>query len=132
MANPDPCHATRFKKGHVGPHWAPGQSGNPGGTNRLRREFDAALADALMGQDPAASAQLATIAWKAARKNEAWAVQLLFQRLAPQPLNVRVSRGEDDEHALDYSKLTDEELKTLEGIFARQGLIEGESGQKPQ
>jgi hypothetical protein len=110
----------------------PGQSGNPGGIHRLRREFDAVLADALMGQDPIASAQeLATIAWKAARKHESWAVTLLFQRLAPQPLNVRVSRGED-EHALDYSKLTDEELKTLEGIFARQGLLEGESNQKSE
>ncbi len=98
----------------------------------MRREFDAALADALMGENPAASAaELAAIAWRAARKHEPWAVQLLYQRLAPQPLNVRVSRGED-EHALDYSKLTDEELKTLEGIFARQGLIEGESNPKPE
>jgi hypothetical protein len=122
---------TELKPGN--PHrWQRGQSGNPAGRSKAKVQFDRMLADALMSPDPEARAQeLSDLIWKAARDGEPWAVQLLFQRLAPQPLNVRM---EVEKHGdeIDFSKFTDEELeqfgRILERIEGQTGLLEsGES-----
>ncbi len=76
--------------------WTPGKSGNPGGKTRKQAQFEAALADALIGDDPVARAQeLSDVVWKAARQSEPWAVQLLFHRLAPQTFSMRLEAAPD-------------------------------------
>jgi hypothetical protein len=103
--------ATRFQKG---------VSGNLLGKSTLQHAFQLALADALAGENPEDQAkELATLVWAAARKGEAWAVQILFQRLAPEPIRLEVSKRGDDE--IDFSRLSDEQLNQLEGIFAQLG-----------
>lgn len=73
-----------------------GRSGNPGGKTKRQAQFEAALADALVSEDPAArAAELAEITWTAARKSEPWAVQLLFNRLAPQTFTMRMETTPD-------------------------------------
>jgi len=89
--------------------WQAGQSGNPAGKPHLRVVFERELADALAGDDPPVRAQeLADIAWKAARKGEPWAVQLLFARLAPQPFELRVGAAEQDFRGAVVAALKDQ------------------------
>jgi hypothetical protein len=121
------------KSGNPATQWQRGQSGNPAGKSKMRRQFEEALADALAGENPAERAkELAELVWTAARKGEAWAITLLLARLAPEPIKVKmeVSRGADE---IDFSRLTDEQLEQLEGIFERlagpAGLVE--SGESP-
>lgn len=123
----------RFEKGvggGVNTRWRKGgASPNPGGKTKLQRQFEQALTDALVGDDPAASAkELADIAWSAARSGQAWAVALLFARLAPQAIDVRMSRGRDEGDEIDYSKLSDDDIRALEAILQRQALAGGEGG----
>ncbi len=121
------CGFRPGKSGNPSTQFQPGQSGNPHGRSKLQREFDEALTQALITENPVQRAQeLAEIAWKAARKGEAWAVNLLFARLSPQSINVRLSRGQDDDDPLDYGKLTEQEIHTIEAIFERQALTSGE------
>ena len=89
--------------------WQPGQSGNAAGKPMRRILFERALADALAGEDvEAAAGELAEIAWKGARCGEAWAVQLLFARLAPQPMELRVGAAEPDLRGAIMAALEDQ------------------------
>lgn len=131
-------NSTRFKPGESGcpsTMWPKGQSGNPVGKSRARRQFEEALADALAGPDPAARAQeLADLLWTAARKGEAWAITLLLARLAPEPVKFRVevARGADE---FDFSRLTDQQIEQLETLFEQvagpTGRIEAGEGPAP-
>jgi hypothetical protein len=125
--------ATQLKPGHPW-RWQPGQSGNPSGKPRRQVEFERALADALAGDNPESRAEeLANLVWAAARKGEAWAVQLLFTRLAPQPLKVEVSRGEQDDF-FDPSRLNDAQLNQLVELLERATdprAVEGGEGPAP-
>jgi hypothetical protein len=126
----------QFVKGNLyGRRWLPGQSGNAGHKTHVRREFDKTLADALTGEDPNGAAQeLASLAWKAARKGEAWAITLLFSRLAPQPVSVKVSRGKDDDEQIDFSKLSREEFDQFGKLLEKATpavLGDGSSESKP-
>jgi hypothetical protein len=130
MFDDKPKNPGSFKPGdlRIRPQWRPGQSGNPLGRSKRRRQFDEALADTMATDHPEEAAQeLADIVWAAARKGESWAVQLLFQRLSPQPLNVRmeVERRQDE---IDFSKFTDAELeqfgRILERIDSEKRLLE--------
>ena len=124
MPNSNPQnHLTRMKpgkSGNPGGVWQKGQSGNPAGMSKLRIQFQRMFADALLTDEPEkASRELSTIVWEAARKHEAWAVTLLYSKIVPADFNVRISRGEDEPDQLDYSKLTDEEIRTLEALLER-------------
>jgi len=113
-----PGHPWRFQ---------PGVSGNPAGTSKLRAEFEQEFYRCLIGHgDPA---EAAALLWKAARAGEAWGVQMLLDRLAPKDTKLRLEVHKDDD-AIDYSKLTDEQLRQLESILeAVQPLaIEGGEG----
>jgi hypothetical protein len=125
----------KFLTGHdvgVNTRWQPGQSGNPLGKPARQVQFDQALADALTGDDPEARAnELAELVWKSARAGEPWAVQMLFARLSPQPLRVRM---ETDKHGdrFDYSRLSDAELDALEQLLLKcepAGQLESGAGQ---
>lgn len=124
MPNTNPANSlTRWKpgkSGNPGGLWKPGQSGNAAGKSKLRIQFQTMFANALLTDDPeAASRELSTIVWEAARKHEAWAVTLLYSRILPTDFNVRISRGEDEPEQIDYSRLTDEEIRTLEALLER-------------
>ncbi len=126
----------RFEKGvggGVNTRWQKGgPSPNPGGKTKLQRQFEQALTEALVGEDPPARAkELAEIVWNGARRNEAWAVQMLFQRLAPQAIDVRMSRGRGEGDEIDYSKLSDDDIRVLEAILQRQAIAGGEGGAQP-
>jgi hypothetical protein len=119
-----PGHPWRFQ---------PGQSGNPLGTSKGRAAFEQAFYGSLIGQGSPEEA--ARLLWACARQKEPWAVQLLLQKLAPQEskLKLEVSRGEE---AIDYSRLTDEQLRQLEAIVERAAvqplaLEGGESAAQP-
>lgn len=89
----------------------PGISGNPGGKSKKQRQFEVALADALISADPVERArELSDITWAAARKFEPWAVQLLFARLAPQTFSMRL------ETAPDASRMQETFLQALSGL----------------
>jgi hypothetical protein len=127
MFDGKPKNPGSFKPGdpRIRPHWQPGQSGNPAGRSKRRIEFEQCLADALATEHPEeAAGQLADICWQAARKGEAWSVQLLFARLAPveNVLKLKHQREESNDE-FDWSKLTDEEFQTVSRILER---IEGE------
>jgi hypothetical protein len=129
MFDDKPKNPGSFKPGdpRIRPQWQPGQSGNPLGRSKRRRQFDEALADAMATDHPEEAAQeLSDIVWAAARKGESWAVQLLFQRLSPQPLNVKMEVSKQDE--IDFGKWSDEQLdqfgKLLEQVESQQRLLE--------
>ena len=115
--------------------WQPGQSGNPAGSPRARRAFEAALMDALMAEG--SPEECARLLWQAAREDKApWAIQTLLQRLAPQTQNFKLIHERED-HAVDYTKLTDAQLQQLESLLEAAGVqppqIEGgEVSAEPQ
>jgi hypothetical protein len=113
------CPERRFKPGH--PYrWQPGQSGNPSGKSSLQTEFERALADALAGEKPAERAsELAELVWKSARAGEPWAVQMLMQRLAPVPTQIKLTHEVNDNGGFDYTQLNDAEIEELERLLAR-------------
>jgi hypothetical protein len=111
------------------PRWTKGQSGNPRG--RPRRGYT--FTDALRAKGT--PEELAEVAWKAARKGEPWAIQMIFNRLEPQPTQLKLTHEVDNGQQLDYSKLTDEEIKQLESLLERATTpvaeIEGGEGPPP-
>ena len=110
---------TRFQPGVSGNEtakWKPGQSGNPAGKSKVRMQFEGDFNHALITQgSPEEAVQLL---WEAARKREAWAIQEVCRRLAPETHSLRLLQ-ENDQDAVDYSKLTDEQIQQLEAILGR-------------
>jgi len=124
MPNSNPANSpTRWKpgkSGNPGGLWQKGQSGNPAGMSKLRIRFQTLFADALLTDDPeAASRELAQLVWRSAKAGEAWACQLLYSRILPTDFNVKISRADDEAEQLDYSRLTETEIKTLETLLER-------------
>ena len=120
---------TRFKPGN--PHrWQPGQSGNPAGIAHNRLKFEESFYAALLGLGSAE--EVASLLWEAARKREPWAIQALLQRLAPEAKQIRVTHGVQDEPTIDYTRLSDEDLETIQQILERVmvpvGMGEGGEG----
>jgi hypothetical protein len=111
--------STRFEPGVSGNEatkWRPGHSGNPSGKSKVRQEFEEYFNHALATQgSPEEAAQLL---WEAARKGEAWAIQELCRRFAPETNSLRLVH-EVDNDGIDYTKLTDEQIQQLEAILGR-------------
>src|SRR5712692_9668413 len=108
---------TRFKLGVSGNEaakWKPGQSGNPAGKSKRRVQFEEAFNEALITEGGPEEA--AKLLWEAARKGEAWAIQNLCQRFAPQTQSLHLVHEVNNE-AIDHSKLTDEQLDQLDAIL---------------
>lgn len=107
---------TQFKPGN--PHrWQRGQSGNPSGIARSRRQFEEAFYTALIEQG--APSEAARLLWEGAREREPWAVQALLQRLAPQTQQVKLTQEVEDGHTIDLSRLTVGEIEELERLLER-------------
>jgi hypothetical protein len=109
----------RFLPGHpigIDTRWRDA-SGNPAGNPRARRAFEQAFYAAMLAEGtPEEAAQLL---WKAARdRKEPWAIQALLQRLAPQITQVKLTH-EVDNGGFDFTRLSDTELRQLEGILER-------------
>jgi len=92
--------------------WTKGQSGNPRG----RPKRGMAFTDALRAKGT--PKELADIAWKAARKGEPWAIQMIYQRLEPVLAQMKLTHEVKDAR-FDFSKLTDAELTAVERILER-------------
>src|SRR5690242_15337728 len=110
-----------FKPGHEY-RWRPGQSGNPTGIPRSRREFETAFYSALVGEGSPEEAVRLLWAW--ARNKEPWVVQLLLQRLAPQENKLKLELSHDD--GFDPTRLSDAEIEQL------TSLLELASGERPE
>jgi hypothetical protein len=129
-------HATQFKLGVSGndaAKWKPGQSGNPTGTSKRRVQFEDAFNEALLTEGGPEEA--AKLLWEAARGKEAWAIQELCRRFAPQTQSLQLLHEVHDDK-LDYSRLSDEQLLQLEAILDKAGaqpvsLECGEGAPKP-
>ena len=110
-------HDTRFKPGVSGNEttkWRPGQSGNPAGKSRRRMAFEESFNEALLaGGGPEEAARLL---WEAARNKEPWAIQELTRRFAPQTQSLHLIHEVDDD-TLDYTRLTNDQLRQLDAIF---------------
>jgi hypothetical protein len=108
---------TRFKLGVSGNQaakWKSGQSGNPAGKSKLRLRFEESFNEALITQGgPEEAAQLL---WESARAKEPWAIQELCRRFAPEAQSLRLVHEVYDD-AVDYNKLTDEQIQQLEAIL---------------
>ena len=113
--------STRFRPGVSGNEsskWKPGQSGNPAGKSKRRLQFEELFIEALVTEGSAEEA--ASLLWKAARAGEPWAIQNLCQRFAPQTQSLRMIH-ETEYGELDYTKLSDEQLRQLESIVEQAG-----------
>jgi len=123
------CPEKQFKPGNSH-RWQPGMSGNPAGVPQSRLEFERAFNAALLREGSPEEA--AHLLWKAARAGEAWAIQNICQRFAPQTQSLRMIHEVDHEE-FDYTKLTDEQLDQLARIMeaARSEPEALESGKSP-
>jgi hypothetical protein len=113
---------TRFRPGVCGNEaskWKPGQSGNPAGKSKRRTEFEETFNEELITQGGPEEA--AKLLWEAARSKEPWAIQELCRRFAPQTQSLRMVHEVQDER-IDFSKLTDEQLKQLDAILEQAGV----------
>jgi hypothetical protein len=92
--------------------WRAGQSGNPSGTSKLRKQFEAEMYSALV------DAEMSEIALDALRKavkiGEPWAVQLWFSKVLPPQLRIEAAQTDD----FDLGRLSDAQLDELEYIIA--------------
>jgi len=127
--------STRFRPGVSGNQatkWRPGQSGNSAGKSKYRAQFEEAFNEALLSQGgPEEAAQLL---WQAARAKEAWAIQELCRRFAPQTQSLQLIHEENHDQ-LDYSQLSNEQLQQLDAIFQQataQPLLPGQGEGPPQ
>ena len=112
---------TKFKPGMSGNEtakWKPGQSGNPAGKSKRRIQFEEAFNDALLSEGGPEEA--ARLLWEAARGKEPWAIQELCRRFAPQTQSLHLIHEVENE-ALDYTKLTDDQLRQLDAILEQAG-----------
>lgn len=107
------CPEKQFKPGNSH-RWAAGVSGNPAGIPRTRLNFEQTFNIALLTQGSPEEA--AKLLWEAARNGEPWAIQNLCQRFAPQTHSLRLVHERNND-GIDYSKLTDEQLKQLDAIM---------------
>jgi hypothetical protein len=105
--------------------WAKGKSGNPRGRPKRGQTFT----DALSGKGTAE--ELAGLAWKAAREGAPWAIQMIYNRLDPQPAQLKLTHEVDNGSRIDFSRLTNEELDQLESLVERAAtpVAEIESGE---
>src|SRR5580698_8018595 len=123
--------ATQFKPGN--PHrWIPGVSGNVAGKSKYRTQFEEAFNEALITQgSPEEAAQLL---WQAAREKEAWAIQNVCQRFAPQTQSLKLTH-EVKNDGIDYSQLTDAQLEQLDSLLdqasPKSETSEGGEGSPP-
>lgn len=101
-----PGNPTRFQ---------PGQSGNPAGKPRSRVQFEQVFAEALVSMGSPEEA--AKLLWERARAGEAWALQSICTRFAPQTQSLRLIHERKEDDAIDYSKLSDEQIEQLESIL---------------
>ena len=111
---------TKFKPGICGNEttkWKPGQSGNPAGKSKRRMQFEESFNEALItGGGPDEAAKLL---WEAARRKEPWAIQELCRRFAPQTDSMRMIHEVNNDETIDYSRLSDEQIRQLEAILAQ-------------
>src|SRR5262249_56447353 len=108
---------TRFQPGN--PHrWNAGQSGNPAGKSKLRATFEQSFNEALITQgSPEEASQML---WEAARRGEPWAIQELCRRFAPPTQSLHIFEEVPNEK-VDYTKLSDEQLRQLDAILQQAG-----------
>jgi hypothetical protein len=83
----------------------------------MRLEFEEQFYAALLGNGSAD--EVANLLWDAARQREPWAIQALLQRLAPEAKQINVTHGIQDEPAIEYSRLSEDDLNSLEEILER-------------
>ncbi|MGD0669933.1 MAG: hypothetical protein ABSB23_20525 [Bryobacteraceae bacterium] len=115
--------AGRFLPGHdvgAATRWK-NTSGNPAGTTKSRRAFEAAFYDALLGTGGPEEA--AELLWRCARKHEAWAIQALLARIAPSENRLQISAEASTDGTYDLSRLTDAELETFIELATRARVI---------
>jgi hypothetical protein len=117
------------KKGQerIMPRWIKGRSGNPKGRPKRGHSFS----DALDAKGTAE--ELAELAWKAAREGEPWAIQMIYNRLEPQPTQLNLTHEVNNGNRIDYRRLTTEEINQLESLLERSStpVDEIESGESP-
>jgi len=76
--------------------------------------FEETFNEALITQGgPEEAAQLL---WESARAKEPWAIQELCRRFAPEAQSLRLVHEVYDD-AVDYTKLTDEQIQQLDAIL---------------
>jgi hypothetical protein len=112
---------TKFKPGVSGNEaakWKPGQSGNPAGKSKRRMQFEEAFNEALLSEGGPEEA--ARLLWEAARAKEPWAIQELCRRFAPQAQSLHLIHEVENE-AIDFTKLTDDQLRQLDAILEQAG-----------
>jgi hypothetical protein len=107
--------------------WTPGQSGNLKGRPRCGHTFSDAL------QTQGTPEELAELAWKAARAGEAWAIQMIYNRLEPQSTQLQLTHEVDNGNPIDYKRLTNDEINQLESLLERAStpVEEIENGEGP-
>jgi hypothetical protein len=117
-------HATRFTRG---------VSGNPGGRNRSKREFEEAFANALIEALPVETA--AQLLAKSARNGDAWALQEVCRRYSPQTTNLKLE-VENANNGFDLSRLSNDEFqqfsRLVEAAAEPGSSSSGESASIPQ
>ena len=98
----------------------PGQSGNPNGRPKKLPEIDELLSEVLGDNGEEATAILKALIAKA-KKGDVRAAEVLLDRAygkAKQDINQRTTIKDDRK---DLSKLSDEDLATLEAIYSKIG-----------
>ena len=117
----------RFLQGNsAGKKFGPGVSGNPQGVSKLRKAFEEQFYASMT--DPATVSEAMDALRKAIQEGQPWAIQLLFSKLMPPQLDLRMEVNRRDE--IDWSRVSDDELEKLESIAQRiAGSSQPESGE---